>query len=122
MSLVETLVALALLGLGILMAGSVVLWAAKVEERAGRRASALAFAAGIAEQLRGTPYSWVKAGVLDLSEELSPPGLESPSVELEVSEDEELGLKHVRILVSWEGKESGRFILETALGRAEIYR
>jgi len=123
MTLIETLVALALLGVGILMAGSIVLWASKVEERSNQRVAALELAGNVAEQIRAAPYAQVLSGELDLSGELSPAGLEEPKVELEVGEeDEDLGLKAVRIVVTWAGDEPGRFVLVTAVGRGELYR
>lgn len=122
MTLIETLVALALLGIGILMAGSVVLWASKVEERAGRRVAALELAGNVAESLRGAPYDQVRSGELDLSGDIPPAGLEEPTVRLEVGEKEELGLKSVRVVVSWAGQEPGHFVLVTAIGRGELYR
>ena len=42
--------------------------------------------------------------------------------ELPRAEDEDLGLKNIRIVVTWAGKEPGRFVLVTAIGRGEIYR
>ena len=122
MTLVETLVALALLGLGILMAGSVVVWADRLEERAGERASALELASGVAERLRAAPYAAVRSGQLDLGGELPPAGLEEVEVVLSVEEDEELGLKNVNVVVSWKGDTPGRFVLETAVGRQELYQ
>lgn len=122
MTLVETLVALALLGLGILMAGSVVVWADRMEERAEGRASALELAAGVAERVRSVAYGRVRTGELDLSGELPPAGLEEPVVELHVEEDEDLGVKDVRIVVRWQGEHPGRFVLQTAVGRQELYR
>ena len=56
MTLVETLVALALLGMGILMAGAVVVWAGQVEQRAARRAAAVEWASSLAERVRAAPY------------------------------------------------------------------
>ena len=117
MTLVETLVALALLGVGILMAGSVVLWASRVEERAGRRVAALEVAGNVAEQVRAGSYAAVRSGELDLGGEPPPPVLEDATVALEVVEDEEQGLKTVRVVVKWAGKEPGQFILVTAVGR-----
>ncbi len=123
MTLIETLVALALLGIGILMAGSIVLWSARIEDRSVRRVAAVELAGNVAEQLRAAPYGQVRSGEFDLSGELAPAGLEEPRVELEVKEtDEDLGLKSVRVVVTWAGKEPGRFVLVTAIGRGELYR
>jgi type II secretory pathway pseudopilin PulG len=122
MTLVETLVALALLGIGILMAGSVVLWASRVEERAGRRVAAMEMAGNVAERLRAAPYGAVRSGELDLTADVPPASLEDPVVTLEVGEDEELGLKKVIIVVTWAGEAPGKFVLVTAVGRGELYR
>jgi hypothetical protein len=122
MTLVETLVALVLLGFGILMAGSIVVWADRVEDRAACRAAALELAGNVAEQVRVAPYAAVRSGRLDLSGDLPPAGLEDPVVDLEVEEDPELGTKRVRVLVSWKGEAVGRLSLVTAVGRAGTYR
>lgn len=122
MTLVETLVALALLGIGILMAGSVVLWAARIEDRATCRVAAMELAGNVAERVRAAPYGAINSGELDLSGDLPPAGLEDPTVLLEVGEDEDRGLKSVRVVVTWQGDSPGQFVLVTAIGRGELYR
>ena len=104
------------------MAGSVVIWATKVEERAGRREAALELAGNVAEQLRAAPYAVVRTGEIDLSGELLPAALEEPALRLEVGEDERIGFKRVRIIVSWQGEEPGQLVMMTGLGRGELYR
>ena len=54
--------------------------------------------------------------------ETPPPVLEEPAAIIHVEEDEELGIKDVRVEVTWGGREPGTFVLTTAIGRAGLYR
>lgn len=121
-TLVETLAALTLLGIGLLMAVSVAAWADRVEERARCRSAALELAGSVAEQVRAAPHGWVRTGAVDLSRHVLPASLPEAEVWLEVTEDEDRGLKQVEVDVEWGGTHAGRVVLLTAVGDAELYR
>ena len=119
MTLAETLVALALLGVAFLMGLSCIVWTARIERRAEQRTAAVELAASLAERARAAPYGSVASGALDLGAEYV--GLPSPEAELRVEEDADLGLKRVAILVTWQGRDPGTLRLDTEIGAAEPY-
>jgi type II secretory pathway pseudopilin PulG len=120
-SLVETLVAVALLGFTILMTAVVVTWSTRHEQRARQRAAGVELAATVAERLRVAPYAAVVSGEVDVGD-LDTGALPDPVVTVEVEEDDDLGLKDVTIEVSWGGRLAGRLVLETAVGSLGLYR
>jgi prepilin-type N-terminal cleavage/methylation domain-containing protein len=121
LTLIETLVALALLGACILMAATVVAWSRRVEERASERILAVDLAGTLAERLRAAPYADVESGEIEV-EDILTRSLPGALVSLEVDEDEHLGLKRVTIEVAWRGRRPGRVSLATAIGDLELYR
>ena len=121
-TLVETLVALALLGIALLLAAATVARATAVERRAAARAVALEHVASVAEELRATAYASVLSDTRDLSGESVLRDLPEPVLTLTVEEDEELGLKRVRIELGWEGRHAGTVRLDTAVSRLRLYR
>ena len=121
MTLVETLMALALLGIGLMMGVAVVAWSRRVELRAERRAAAVELAAGVAERLRAADYAVVTSGDLPLGSEAAGSALPDPRVELVVDEDEDRRLKTVGILVSWQGRDPGTLRLDALVGAASVY-
>ena len=122
LTLVETLVALFLLGVAILLAATVVLRARVTQDRALRRTLALAIADGTAERLRATPYPAITSESLDLSGDPAAQELPGATVEISVQEDEEIELKDVVVEVRWKGKDPGFVRLATSVGSLRIYR
>ena len=120
MSLIEALAALAILGFALLASIAAITWTDRVEARATQRAIALELAGSLAERLRAAPYDGIASCELDLSTEYVP--LPEPAAHLAVSEDEDLRLKRVDVVVSWLGDMPGRVLVSTAIGSAEIYR
>jgi len=120
-SLIECLAAIVIVGFALLVGFSVVLWADRVERQAGERAQAAELAASVAEKLRGTAYLEVRASQWD---EALPGALAHAHVEVIVQEDATLELKKVGVIVTWSGERAraGSLRLDTAMGRAELYR
>ena len=122
LTLVETLVALLLLGIAILLAATVVLRAQVTQRRALRRAVAVGLADGAAERVRAMPYYLVVDEELDLGGEPAARDLPGAKLVIEVEEDEDLELKNVVIEVSWTGRDHGAVRLATAVGSLGLYR
>ena len=120
-SLAEALVAALILGFALLVGLSVVIWADRIEQRASLRVAAAELAGSVAERVRAAPYGTLATGELDVSDEILA-DLPEPVVELEVTEDDELHLKHVGVVVSWGGGAPGRLRVDTSVGDAEVYR
>lgn len=120
-SLAEALIAATILGFALLVGLGVVLWADGIEERAEERTAAVELAASVAERVRAAPYGLVASGELDLAGETLPP-LPEPVVVLEVTEDPDLWLKTVGVVVTWAGEHPGKLRVETKVGASEIYR
>jgi prepilin-type N-terminal cleavage/methylation domain-containing protein len=118
-SLIECLAAIVIIGFALLVGFSCVLWADRVERRAGERAQAAELAASVAERLRAGSYADVHEAQWDESQ---PGSLAGAHVELVVEEDANLQLKQVGVVVTWTGERPGMLRLDTAVGRAEVYR
>lgn len=121
LTLVETLVAVVLLGFAILMAAAIVTWALRVDAKASQRALALDLGRSAMEVVRALPYALVQPQELDTSL-LAPAALPDPSVAVEVDEDAALGVKEVTVKVAWGGPHAGTLVLESAIGAHGPYR
>jgi Tfp pilus assembly protein PilV len=119
-SLAEALVAAVILGFALLVGLGVVIWCDRVERRATLRMQATELAASLAERVRAAPYGEVTSGELDMSHEMIP-DLPNPTVSLDVREDEDLHLRTVGVIVSWQGEEPGTVRIDTAVGSAQVY-
>ena len=117
LTLIETLVALMVLGLAILMSAAVVAWANRLETRIERRAVALDLASGILEGVRAAGAGEARRMSIDAD---SLPG--GQAVVLVESQDEELALQRVTVSVTWTGRDAGEVRLVTVLGPSEIYK
>lgn len=120
MTLIEALAALAILGFVLLASIAAITWTDRIEARAMQRAIALELAGSLAERLRVAPYGSVSSSDLDLSGEYVP--LPEPAANLVVTEDEDLQLKRVDVVVTWRGDMPGRVLVATAIGSAQVYR
>ena len=122
LSLVETLVALALIGFALLVTATVVAWGERTEGRLERRAVALDVAASVLEELRQAPPASVRARVDSLADRVAGSVLPDGESEVFVERDDERGLRRVTVEVRWGGREPGRLRLATDIGDAGIYR
>jgi hypothetical protein len=118
--LIEALAALAILGFALLASIAAITWTDRVEARAMQRAIALELAGSLCERLRVAPYESIASCEIDLATEYVP--LPEPAALLAVSEDEDLRLKRVDVVVTWGGDMPGRVLVATAIGSAQVYR
>lgn len=121
-TLVEAIVALALLGGVLVISLGLVLWADAIQERARQKTVAAELAASVAERIRAARFESIHTTEISLIGEVAASLLTDPHVELEVEEDLDAGLKHVGIVVTWQGERASKFRLDTVISSREPYR
>lgn len=121
LTLVETLAALVVLGLALLLGAAVVAWTQRIAGRVERRTVAADLVTSAAERLRAAPYPSVRDETRDVT---GGPAAVLPAAELQLTvvEDEDLGLKRVTIEVRWGGRDPGTARLVTAVAERGVYR
>lgn len=119
-TLVEALVALAILGFVLLSSMAIITWSERAERHASERIIALELAASLAERVRAASSASLESGEVDLSAEYV--ALPDPHASIEVASDFAKELKRVSITVTWGGEHPGRIVVPTAVGSADIYR